>query len=71
MKLKVNAIWRINAAATRGAYGTPLVIEVDMSEPQMMDAIGEFLTKVTDADWARWKEHFDEEIDAPQKEIAA
>ncbi len=71
MKLIVNAINAINAGRTRGAYTHPLLIDVDMSEAQMMDALGEFLKKVTDADWARWKEHYDADTETPKQEIEA
>lgn len=64
MKIRVNEIRRINAAQTRGAYANPLEIEVEMTQGQMMDALGEFLTKVTYGEWELWKEHYDSEIKA-------
>lgn len=61
MKIRVDTIHSIKAAPTRSAYRQPLVIEVEMTEAQMMDALGEFLTKVTVEVWERWKEHYDAE----------
>jgi len=58
MKIKINAL----AAREINSRSPNLAIELEMTEPQMYQALNEFLRRVPDETWAKWQEQINDEV---------
>jgi hypothetical protein len=60
VKLRIRKICAISPTqADKTGYGQ-MIVNVEMTEAQMLDAILEFLTKVPDETWGKWLEIIEE-----------